>query len=96
MQLTFRLHLQRAKKKSRLISPRLHTISIMKLASLKSDNRDGKLVVVSKNLEKAVLASDIAETMIELLENWDSLSPRLEDLYIQLNAKIKQIMTTPS
>jgi len=24
--------------------------------------------------------------MIELLENWDSLSPRLEDLYIQLNA----------
>jgi fumarylacetoacetate (FAA) hydrolase len=57
----------------------------MKLASLKSENRDGKLIIVSKDLSRAVFASNIAETMIEAVENWDSVSEELQQRYTQLN-----------
>lgn len=56
----------------------------MKLASLKS-GRDGTLVVVSKNLNKAVVVGAIAPTMQSALDNWDTVEPKLQTLYNQLN-----------
>ena len=49
----------------------------MKLASLKS-GRDGRLVVVSRDLTRAVSAEDIAPTLQLALENWSELSSELE------------------
>lgn len=51
----------------------------MKLASLKS-GRDGKLVVVSKDLTRATDASVIAPTLQAALDQWDRLSPDLAAL----------------
>lgn len=56
----------------------------MKLASLK-DGRDGKLVVVSRDLTKAIDASDIASTLQAALDDWDTLSPQLAARYELLN-----------
>lgn len=51
----------------------------MKLASLKH-GRDGKLVVVSKDLSQCTPASHIAETMQAALDNWDTVAPKLQQL----------------
>jgi fumarylacetoacetate (FAA) hydrolase len=56
----------------------------MKLASLK-DGRDGKLIVVSKDLTKACPAGDIAPTMQAALDNWDHCQPLLDATYHSLN-----------
>ncbi|WP_417519565.1 fumarylacetoacetate hydrolase family protein [Minwuia sp.] len=56
----------------------------MKLASLK-DGRDGKLVVVSKDLAKACPVAEIAATMQEALDNWDHCEPLLKATYHSLN-----------
>ena len=56
----------------------------MKLASLK-DGRDGKLVIVSKNLTCAVEAVDIAPTLQAALDNWETLCPTLETRSHALN-----------
>ncbi|MFD2175948.1 fumarylacetoacetate hydrolase family protein [Veronia pacifica] len=56
----------------------------MKLASLKHQ-RDGKLIVVSRDLTRAVDATDIAPTLQAALDNWSSLSPVLEKRYLSLN-----------
>jgi fumarylacetoacetate (FAA) hydrolase len=58
----------------------------MKLASLKNGQRDGRLVVVSRDLSRAVDAAPVAATMRDLIEQWDALSPRLAVLYGALNA----------
>ncbi|MBL4941748.1 MAG: 2-keto-4-pentenoate hydratase, partial [Colwellia sp.] len=42
----------------------------MKLATLKNNTRDGQLVVVSRNLDKAVVVADIAHTLQNALDNW--------------------------
>ncbi|MCP4044667.1 MAG: FAA hydrolase family protein, partial [Gammaproteobacteria bacterium] len=57
----------------------------MKLASLKSGGRDGSLIVVSRNLESFVLASDIAATLQIALDDWQQAAPRLNALYAELN-----------
>jgi len=57
----------------------------MKLASLK-DGRDGQLVIVSRDLSKAVDASDIAPTLQAALDEWDVVSPQLAARYELLNA----------
>ena len=57
----------------------------MKLASLK-DGRDGQLVIVSRDLSKAVDASDIAPTMQAALDEWDVVAPQLAARYELLNA----------
>ena len=49
----------------------------MKLASLKDGGRDGTLVVVSKDLSRAVRVPDIAPTLQRALEDWSSVAPRL-------------------
>lgn len=58
----------------------------MKLATIKNSTRDGQLVVVSKNLSKAVVVKDIARTMQEALDNWKEISPVLEKIYKELNS----------
>jgi fumarylacetoacetate (FAA) hydrolase len=57
----------------------------MKLASLK-DGRDGRLVVVSRDLTQAVDATDIAPTMQAALDDWDATAPQLGARYEMLNA----------
>ncbi|RKF20243.1 FAA hydrolase family protein [Alginatibacterium sediminis] len=56
----------------------------MKLASLKS-GRDGRLIVVSRDLSRAVEVSNIAHTMQQALDNWQQTEPRLQNIYQQLN-----------
>ena len=51
----------------------------MKLASLKSTGRDGTLVIVSRDLTRAVDASGIAPTLQHALEHWDALHAKLLD-----------------
>lgn len=58
----------------------------MKLASLKNNTRDGQLVVVSRDLTRAVSIPNIAHTMQQLLDDWSGLSPAAEAIYQQLNA----------
>ena len=58
----------------------------MKLATLKDGTRDGKLVVVSRDLARAVLASSVAGTLVAALEGWAQSAPRLQQLYEALNA----------
>jgi len=56
----------------------------MKLASLRS-GRDGILIVVSRDLAKAVKATGIADTMQYALDNWQTVEPALQALYKDLN-----------
>jgi fumarylacetoacetate (FAA) hydrolase len=55
----------------------------MKLASIKH-GRDGKLVVVSKDLTKAVSAHDVAHTLQAALDDWSRCEPPLRALAEQL------------
>lgn len=57
----------------------------MKLASLKF-GRDGHLVVVSRDLTRAVDAGEIAPTLQDALDRWDECAPLLEAKYEALNA----------
>ncbi|MGQ0445640.1 MAG: fumarylacetoacetate hydrolase family protein [Beijerinckiaceae bacterium] len=52
----------------------------MKLATLANGSRDGRLVVVSRDLAYATDARGIANTMQDALDDWASLSPELEAL----------------
>ncbi len=52
----------------------------MKLASLKAGGRDGTLIVVSRDLTRAVAVADVASTMQEALDDWATISPKLEDV----------------
>ena len=58
----------------------------MKLGSLKEGGRDGTLVVVSRDLSRAVRAIGIADTLQRALEDWSNLAPRLNALSDALNA----------
>lgn len=57
----------------------------MKLASYSDGSRDGQLVVVSRDLSTAHYASGIAGRLQQVLDDWNFLSPQLEDLYQTLN-----------
>src|SRR5690606_24271537 len=52
----------------------------MKLGSLKEGGRDGTLVVVSRDLSRAVRATGIAPTLQRALEDWSNVAPRLNAL----------------
>ena len=56
----------------------------MKLASLKQGGRDGTLIVVNRDLSRAVTVPDIAATMQQALDNWAQTAPLLEEVYSQL------------
>lgn len=52
----------------------------MKLATLKNDTRDGRLVVVSKDLTRCCEANNIAPTLQAALDDWENCAPKLEAL----------------
>lgn len=56
----------------------------MKLATLKNGTRDGRLVVVSKDLATCVDASTVAPTLQAALDDWDNCEGALRDLSRQL------------
>lgn len=56
----------------------------MKLGSLRK-GKDGQLVVVSKDLKKAVLAPEIAPTLQQAIDNWSNVEKKLKALYSNLN-----------
>jgi len=56
----------------------------MKLASLKED-RDGALVVVSRDLTRFASVPYIAHTLQQALDHWQVAAPRLSDVYERLN-----------
>jgi len=58
----------------------------VKLASLKSGGRDGTLVVVDKDLQRALAVPDHATTLQTALDNWERITPALEQIYASLNA----------
>ena len=49
----------------------------MKLASLNDGTRDGKLVVVSKDLTRYCAADNIAPTLQAALDSWETIEPKL-------------------
>jgi fumarylacetoacetate (FAA) hydrolase len=63
----------------------------MKLASLKqhrnqrAHDRDGQLVVVSRDLKRCISATGIAPTLQAALDDWDNCRPELEQLSELLN-----------
>ncbi|MDX1297919.1 MAG: fumarylacetoacetate hydrolase family protein [Pseudomonas sp.] len=61
----------------------------MKLASLKH-GRDGELVVVSRDLSRAVKVPSIAATLQAALDNWAQAKPKLEALYQRLNDGLEE------
>ncbi|HWZ74478.1 MAG TPA: fumarylacetoacetate hydrolase family protein [Casimicrobiaceae bacterium] len=57
----------------------------MKLATLRDGSRDGTLVLVSRDLLRAIAVPEIAPTLQAALDEWDVVAPRLEEVYAQLN-----------
>lgn len=49
----------------------------MKLATLKNGSRDGRLVIVSKDLTRCTDAARIAPTLQAALDDWEATAPRL-------------------
>jgi len=66
-------------------SQRGATMPPMKLATYKDGSRDGQLVVVSRDLSLAHHAAGIATRLQQVLDDWNFLSPQLEDLSATLN-----------
>ncbi len=58
----------------------------MKLATYKDGSRDGQLVVVSRDLSSAHYATGIASKLQQVLDDWNFLSPQLQDLSDSLNS----------
>ena len=57
----------------------------MKLATYKDGSRDGQLVVVSRDLSTAHYATGIADRLQQVLDDWNFISPQLQDLFETLN-----------
>ncbi|MCL5255151.1 MAG: fumarylacetoacetate hydrolase family protein [Gammaproteobacteria bacterium] len=57
----------------------------MKLATYRDGSRDGKLVIVSRDLTRAIAVPEIARTLQSALDNWEQLEPRLNQVYSALN-----------
>jgi fumarylacetoacetate (FAA) hydrolase len=57
----------------------------MKLATYKDSSRDGQLIVVSRDLSTAHYATGIAGKLQQVLDDWNFMSPQLQDLYETLN-----------
>ncbi len=58
----------------------------MKLATLRDGSRDGRLIVVSRDLSQAAFAEGEVRTMQAALDVWDTVSADLERLSAELNA----------
>jgi fumarylacetoacetate (FAA) hydrolase len=51
----------------------------MKLATVRNSSRDGQLVIVNRNLTRALPVSHIASSLQEALDNWSRCVPLLRD-----------------
>jgi len=58
----------------------------MKLASLKTERRDGALLVVSRDLTRALAVPEIATHLQAALDDWAETAPRLQAASDRLNA----------
>ncbi|HET9337718.1 MAG TPA: fumarylacetoacetate hydrolase family protein [Casimicrobiaceae bacterium] len=58
----------------------------MKLATLPDGTRDGELVVVSRNLARAVAVPEIARTLQHALDDWTRVAPALTAIAAELDA----------
>lgn len=58
----------------------------MKLATLKSDSRDGSLAVVNRDLTRAKTVPGIVPTLQDALDDWAGVEPQLLRVYRALNA----------
>ena len=58
----------------------------MKLATLKTGGRDGRLIVVSRDLKRAVAASEVALSLQVVLDDWHGKAPKLAQLSAALNS----------
>jgi fumarylacetoacetate (FAA) hydrolase len=58
----------------------------LKLASLRNGGRDGTLIVVSRDLRRAVRVPEIAPTLQDALDDWATTAPALEAVYGDLGA----------
>jgi fumarylacetoacetate (FAA) hydrolase len=56
----------------------------VKLASLKGPTRDGTLVVVTRDLRRAVAVAGVSPTMQHALENWGAVHRKLADAFESL------------
>ena len=56
----------------------------MKLGSLK-DGRDGRLIVVNREVTQAVEVADVAPTLQAALDDWAAVAPKLEAVHAALN-----------
>ena len=56
----------------------------MKLASLRNGSRDGQLLVVSRDLTRAVAVPHVAPTLQAALDDWMRILPRLEQVALDL------------
>jgi hypothetical protein len=59
----------------------------MKLATERTNTPDGRLLVVSKDLQLAVPATGIAATLQDALDRWETVCGPLQTLYEQLNER---------
>src|SRR5262249_8883298 len=73
------------KRSARAAAPAALTIRSMKLATYKDGSRDGQLVVVSRGLASAHYATGISTRLQQVLDDWNFISPQLQDLYATLN-----------
>lgn len=57
----------------------------MKLTTINNQTRDGQLVVVNREGNRAVAVPNIAMTMQQALDNWEQVAPQLNTIYQHLN-----------
>jgi len=57
----------------------------MKLGTLKDASRDGRLVVVSRDGKRFLPVGDVCPTMQCLLDNWDLVSGKVDELFQRLD-----------
>jgi fumarylacetoacetate (FAA) hydrolase len=58
----------------------------VKLATERSPNTDGRLMVVSQDLSAVTPASEVASTLQQALDHWSEAAPLLQEIYRRLNA----------
>lgn len=58
----------------------------MRFATLPGSSPDGRLVLVSRDLQHAVAVDDIAPTLLQAIEHWSEVSAMLEQRFAELEA----------
>lgn len=57
----------------------------MKLASIRSESRDGALAVIDSEHRRGVLVPEVANSLIDALERWDAVAPDLRQVAVKLD-----------